>query len=85
MATIALREDRWDVDHLGSGVPAVDLARFVEAGDAELVVLSVTMWEHLDRTKALARDLEGVGVATLVGGPGRTLDELCRLAAEAVS
>lgn len=77
MAAAALREDRWHVDHLGSGVPASGLIRFVQSADPDLVALSVTLDEYREETEALARQLREEGIPVLVGGPGRTLDELC--------
>lgn len=77
MAATALREDRWTVDHLGSGVPASELLRFVRSVTPDLVALSVTMDDYRDETEALADRLRDEGAVVLVGGPGRTLDELC--------
>lgn len=84
MAAVALREDRWTVEHLGSGVPARGLVRFVEETGADLVVLSVTMSELIEPTESLGRVIERLGVPALVGRPRRTLDELCEAAARAV-
>lgn len=85
MAAAALREDRWHVEHLGSGVPARGLVRFVADAGADLMVLSVTLDELAEASQALAHAIEREGVPTLVGGPGRTLTELCDLAAETVT
>lgn len=80
MAAAALREDRWYVDHLGSGVPASGLVRFVQSTDPDLVALSVTLDEYREESEALAQHLREAGFPVLVGGPGRSLDELCERA-----
>ena len=41
-----LAMDGWDVDFLGSGTPAADLAQFVRNRDADLLALSVTLPEY---------------------------------------
>ncbi len=84
MAAVALREDRWNVEHLGSGVPARGLVRFATDVEADVVVLSVTMSELVEPTQSLARAIARAGIPALVGGPGRTLEELCDLAADAI-
>lgn len=80
MAALALREDRWRVQHLGSDVPADSLRRFVRANHVDLLVLSVTTAERSPASEEAARELGAQGVAALVGAPGKTLDELCRRA-----
>lgn len=80
MAALALREDRWNVEHLGSGVPARGLIDFVVASKADVVVLSVTVRELAEASNSLAKAIERQDIPCLVGGPGRTLDELCSLA-----
>ena len=76
MAAAALREDRWNVEHLGADVPADDVLHFATAADADLVVLSVTVREHADAARQTARRLAAAGIPTVVGSPSRTLDEL---------
>lgn len=76
MAAAALRDDRWHVEHLGADVPADEVVRFAAEADADLVVLSVTNPEVADEAAETSRRLADGGVPTIVGGPGRTLDEL---------
>jgi hypothetical protein len=63
------------VQHLGSGVPARDLAEFVEETQPALVVLSLTM-----RTVEAEDFVRLVSTSTTVpvvaGGAGETLGEL---------
>lgn len=80
MAALALREDRWRVEHLGSDVPADSLRRFVRGNHVDLLVLSVTTIERSQASEEAAQELAAQGVAALVGAPGKTLDELCRRA-----
>jgi MerR family transcriptional regulator, light-induced transcriptional regulator len=80
LAAISLREDNWLVHHLGADLPPDELVRFCQEEHVDLVVLTVTVSRlHRSATRTAAR-LEGLGLRTLVGGPGRTLDELQRLA-----
>ena len=80
LAAISLREDNWLVHHLGADLPPQELIRFCREADVDVVVLTVTV-SRLRRTATrTAQQLEALGVRTLVGGPGRSLDELQRLA-----
>jgi excisionase family DNA binding protein len=76
MAAAALSEDHWHVEHLGSDVPADEVVRFAEEVAADLVVLTVTNPALQEAAAATSRRLEAADVPTLVGGPGRSLDEL---------
>jgi MerR family transcriptional regulator, light-induced transcriptional regulator len=76
MATAVLRDDNWTVQHLGSNVPAEELRAFCAEHDVDLVVLTVTTADVVPAAERLAADLRAAGVTSLVGGPGRTLDEL---------
>jgi excisionase family DNA binding protein len=76
MATIALREARWRVDHLDIDVPRGDLLEFIHGDRPDLVVISSA---HPPATKAarrLATVLTAARVRTLVGVPGASLAEL---------
>ncbi len=75
MAALALREDRWKVQHLGANTPFEDLATFSTAVNADLVVLSSTMASANTVNEQLGR-LAGAGISVLVGGPGTTLRSL---------
>jgi len=80
MAAAALREDGWYVEHLGRDLPNDALADFVERHQPHLVVLTVTA-PHAERAAIEARDeLAAAGQSVLVGGPGRSLEELVQLA-----
>jgi MerR family transcriptional regulator, light-induced transcriptional regulator len=77
MAAAALRDDNWHVHHLGSDVPAKEVVSFVAAHpDVDLVVLTVTNPDVADDATKLAAKLERAEVTTIVGAPGRTLQDL---------
>ena len=76
MAAVALREDQWRVHHLGADLPADEIIQFCAEHDVDIAVLTVTtpnVQPLVDRTAAALR---ADGVPTVVGGPGRTLDDL---------
>ena len=76
MAAAALRDDRWQVHHLGAGVPPEGIVELVRSVDASLVVLSVTMPRRVVSTRAIAAELEPDGRRVLVGAPGAQLRDL---------
>jgi methanogenic corrinoid protein MtbC1 len=78
MAAAALREDRWHVEHLGSDVPPAEVVRFAGDAGADLVVLSVTNPALEEVAVETSQRLRRSGVPTIVGAPGRTLEELRR-------
>lgn len=82
LAAAALRSDRWRVHHLGAGVPDADLVSFSVDANADLVVVSVTSTLAVTPPD-VAEPLRNAGIAVLVGGPGRTLEELLHLARDA--
>jgi MerR family transcriptional regulator, light-induced transcriptional regulator len=76
MAAAALREDNWHVHHLGADMPGDELVRFCDETQPDLAVLTMTTPEVGDEVRRTAARLASLGVRTLTGGPGRTLDEL---------
>lgn len=77
MAALALRADRWQVHHLGCGVPVKDTLDLVRSVSADLVVLSATDPAFADEADHAAELLMSeAGRPVLLGGPGRTLDQL---------
>ncbi|MXY20054.1 MAG: helix-turn-helix domain-containing protein [Dehalococcoidia bacterium] len=66
-----LAMDGWDVDFLGSGTPANDLAEFVRNRDADVLALSVTLPEFLPNVTAAVeaiRKLRPDSPRILLGG-----------------
>ncbi len=77
MAATVLRGDGWHVHHLGPDLPAASFAAFLaDDVDADLAVITVTNPESAEHAEALAEVARRAGVEAVVGGPGRTLDEL---------
>ncbi len=74
MATVALREDNWRVEHLGADVPVDEIERFADEVGADLIVLTVITEET--GAEALEERLVRRGRRVLVGAPGSTLAEL---------
>lgn len=80
MATAVLREDHWQVHHLGSGVPVGEIVALAVAERADLVAISVTWPPTSAEGHALAATLTDTGLRALVGRPGQSLAELVALA-----
>ena len=76
MATVALREANWHVHHLGADTPPDELLRFCTENAVDVAVLSVTNPASAELAEETAGELRAAGIRSVVGGPGRTLDEL---------
>ena len=85
MATIALRDANWQVHHLGADTPPAELVRFCTKQPVDLVVLTVTNPDSIEVAEHAAADLRAAGIRTIIGGPGRTLDDLLDQARSAPS
>lgn len=76
MAAAALREANWTVHHLGANLPVDDLVRFCGEHRVDLVVISLTNPAASAAAEAAAGQLAAAGTRCVVGGPGRSLDDL---------
>lgn len=76
MAAIALREANWHVHHLGSDMPADDFVHFCARHDITVAVITITSLDVLAVANNTADRLRLAGTPTIVGRPGRTLDDL---------
>jgi methanogenic corrinoid protein MtbC1 len=76
MAAVTLRADNWVVDHLGADMPPDELLQFCARHDVDVVVLSSTNPATADLAADTADRLRRNGTPVVVGGPGRTLDDL---------
>ena len=76
MAAVALREDHWTVHHFGSDLPIAELQSFSHREPTDLVVLTVTDPRVAETAEAAASSIRSLGIPVIVGGPGRTLDDL---------
>lgn len=80
MAVAALREDNWLVHHLGADIPTDDIVDFCRRHPVGLAVITVTMEDHAALADEVQRRLAPVVPRVLVGGCGRSLADLQRLA-----
>lgn len=85
MAAVALRDDHWHVQHLGGDVPIDEIIRCCETNEVDLVVITATTpASHRDATVGAER-IRHAGYTTIVGAPGKTLDDLIETARQAVT
>lgn len=82
MAAACLRQDRWQVHHLGADLPQTDLIELARSTAADLVVLSAASVAAARRAARAERDIltQLPGVRVLTGRPGATLRQLRDLA-----
>ena len=76
MAAVALRESNWHVHHLGANMPGHELVRFCAEHDVDLAVVSVTNPDVSQLADDTAEQIRAAGTFTIVGGSGRSLEEL---------
>ncbi|MEM8925406.1 MAG: cobalamin-dependent protein [Actinomycetota bacterium] len=77
MATAALREDQWTVEHLGADMPVEEIRAFIESHDVDLVVLSATGADARAIAEIAAVVIESAHrLPVLVGGAGSTVADL---------
>ncbi|MGZ5400950.1 MAG: cobalamin-dependent protein [Nocardioides sp.] len=76
MAAAALRADNWRVEHLGANMPPDELVDFCATHDITVAVLSVTNSDAAAVAERVAGELRESATPVVVGGPGRTLDDL---------
>jgi MerR family transcriptional regulator, light-induced transcriptional regulator len=85
MAAAALREDNWNVHHLGADVPTAELVDFCQSQDLDLAVLTLTNPECVATADAAVIAIEKTATAVIVGAPGRSLDDLLIAARETIA
>ncbi|MGI9645272.1 MAG: B12-binding domain-containing protein [Ilumatobacteraceae bacterium] len=76
MAAVALREANWRVHHLGADMPSEELIRFCDEHDIDVAVISLANPDPARRAAETAQRIRDCGTPTIVGGPGRSLDQL---------
>ena len=76
MAAVTLRADNWWVEHLGANMPPDELVRFCAEHPVDVAVLSSTNPDTAELAAETANRLRDAGVGVVLGGPGRTLDDL---------
>jgi MerR family transcriptional regulator, light-induced transcriptional regulator len=85
MAALALRDDNWTVEHLGADMPPDELLRFCAEHDVDVAVLSSTNPNTAELAAETAGRLRAAGTPVVLGGPGRTLDDLVESTRAALS
>lgn len=80
MAAAVLRSDQWHVHHLGADVPVTEFVAACSESAADLAVVTVTNPALADAASSAAEMIRLSGAETLVGAPGRRLDDLVELA-----
>jgi excisionase family DNA binding protein len=83
MAAVTLRDDNWHVEHLGANMPPDELVHFCAEHPVTVAVITSTNPDTADLANDVAAALRAAGTPTIVGGPGRTLDDLVALARQA--
>ncbi len=76
MAAVTLRDDNWHVEHLGANMPPDELVHFCAEHPVTVAVITSTNPDTADLANEAANALREAGIPTIVGGPGRTLDDL---------
>lgn len=83
MAAVALRDNNWTVHHLGADIPNDELIEFCRREPVDIAVITVTNPGSRASANRVAKRIDALGITTLVGAPGRTLDELVDAASNA--
>ncbi len=76
MAAAALRADNWNVEHLGANMPPDELVDFCASHNITVAVLSVTSSDVEPLAQRAATALRNSATPVVIGGSGRTIDEL---------
>ena len=76
MASVVLRDHNWWVHHLGADMPPDELVRFCAEHEIDVAVLTVVNPACSERANETADRIRRSGTPVVVGGPGRTLDDL---------
>ena len=84
MAAVVLREANWHVQHLGADMPGDELTRFCAENDIDVAVISLTNPDVAGAAEEVAERIRALGTPTIVGGPGRSLEQLVDAARHAL-
>ena len=76
MAAAALRADNWNVEHLGANMPPDELVDFCATHDITVAVLSLTNSDVEASAQRTSTALRKAGTPVVIGGPGRTIEDL---------
>jgi len=76
MAAVVLRSENWSVGHLGANTPPDELVRFCKEHPVDVAVLSSTNPDTRELARETADRIRRAGTPTVLGEPGRTLNDL---------
>ena len=76
LARTSAAEDNWNVEHLGANMPPDELVDFCARHDITVAVLSVTNSDVEPIAQSAATALRNSATPVVIGGPGRTIDDL---------
>jgi MerR family transcriptional regulator, light-induced transcriptional regulator len=76
MAAVTLRDNNWTVHHLGADMPPDELVRFCKEHDIDVAVLTLVNLDSAELAQATGARIAAAGTPAIVGGPGRTLEDL---------
>jgi excisionase family DNA binding protein len=76
MAAVTLRDNNWLVHHLGADMPPEELVKFCDEHEIDVAVITLTSPDCTELARTTGKKIEAAGTPTIVGGPGRTLEEL---------
>jgi MerR family transcriptional regulator, light-induced transcriptional regulator len=76
MAAVTLRESNWLVHHLGADMPPDELVRFCAEHQVDVAVITLVNSDCTDLAHATGARIDAAGTPAIVGGPGRTLEQL---------
>lgn len=85
MAAATLRADNWHVEHLGANMPPAELVDFCASHVVSVAILSVTNSTVADVAEDVATTLRRANTPVVMGGVGRSLDDLVAEARRAVA
>lgn len=76
MAAVTLRDNNWLVHHLGADMPPEELVKFCDEHEIDVAVITLANPDCTELAQTTGKKIEAAGTPTIVGGPGRTLEEL---------
>lgn len=76
MAAVTLGDANWFVHHLGADMPPDELIGFCDEHEVDAAVLTLVNPDCAELAQTTGARIEKLGTPVIVGGPGRTLEEL---------
>ena len=83
MAAVTLRDNNWFVHHLGADMPPEEIVKFCDEHEIDVAVITLANPDCTELAQTTGKAINASGTATIVGGPGRTLEQLLEEVQEA--